>query len=182
MNLGMTAEIAGKMIGMMGQGLEDAFVSLGENVASSIADANTAFGSFLSTFLSGAMTYISALLAQSMGLAITSAGQTALGAGPLAAFVLPALIAGAVAAVSSGFGQIPAFADGGIVSGTTLGVMGEYTGAKQNPEVIAPLNKLEGMIGGKQAQQVNVGGEFRIQGQDLVVALQRAERNRSRLK
>jgi hypothetical protein len=38
------------------------------------------------------------------------------------------------------------------------------------------------MIGGKQAQQVNVGGEFRIQGQDLVVALQRAERNRSRLK
>jgi hypothetical protein len=87
-----------------------------------------------------------------------------------------------VGGVMAAFAAIPKFADGGIVSGTTLGIMGEYTGAKQNPEVIAPLNKLEAMIGGKQTQQVNVGGEFRIQGQDLVVALQRAERNRSRLK
>lgn len=181
-NIGLTAEQSGNMLATMGQAVEDAFVGLGQNVAASMGEANSAFGAFLSTFLSGAMTYVSALLAQSMGLAVTSAGQTALGAGPLAAFVLPALIAGAVAAVSSGFGSIPAFADGGIVSGTTLGVMGEYTGAKQNPEVIAPLNKLEAMIGGKQTQQVNVGGEFRIQGQDLVVALQRAERNRSRLK
>jgi len=38
------------------------------------------------------------------------------------------------------------------------------------------------MLGGKQAQQVNVGGEFKINGQDLVVALQRADRNRGRLK
>ncbi len=181
-NIGLTAEQSGNMLATMGQAVEDAFVGLGQNVAASMGEANSAFGAFLSTFLSGAMTYVSALLAQSMGLAVTGAGQTALAAGPLAAFVLPALIAGAVAAVSSGFGSIPAFADGGIVSGTTLGVMGEYTGAKQNPEVIAPLNKLEAMIGGKQAQQVNVGGEFRIQGQDLVVALQRAERNRSRLK
>ena len=31
-------------------------------------------------------------------------------------------------------------------------------------------------------QNVNVGGEFKINGQDLVVALQRADRNRSRIK
>ncbi len=181
-SIGLTAEQSGNMLVTLGQAVENAFVGLGQNVAAAMGEANSAFGSFLSTFLSGAMTYVSALLAQSMGLAVTGAGQTALAAGPLAAFVLPALIAGAVAAVSSGFGNVPKFADGGIVSGTTLGVMGEYTGAKQNPEVIAPLNKLEAMIGGKQTQQVNVGGEFRIQGQDLVVALQRAERNRSRLK
>ena len=48
-----------------------------------------------------------------------------------------------------------------------------------NPEVIAPLNKLEGMLRGSQS--VNVGGELRVQGQDLVVALQRANRNRDRL-
>jgi len=36
------------------------------------------------------------------------------------------------------------------------------------------------MMGGG-SQNVTVGGEFRIQGQDLVVALQRAERNRSRI-
>lgn len=182
MNIGLTAEQSAGMLVTMGQAVEDGFIGLGQNVANSMSEAGSAFNAFLSTFLQGAATYLAALFAESTGLAVTAAGKTATAAGPMAAFVLPALIAGAVAAVSSGFGSIPAFADGGIVSGTTLGVMGEYTGAKQNPEVIAPLNKLEAMIGGKQAQQVNVGGEFRIQGQDLVVALQRAERNRSRLK
>ena len=182
MSIGLTAEQSAGMLVTMGQAVEDGFIGLGQNVANSMSEAGSAFNAFLSTFLQGAATYLAALFAESTGLAVTAAGKSATAAGPMAAFVLPALIAGAVAAVSSGFGSIPAFADGGIVSGTTLGVMGEYTGAKQNPEVIAPLNKLEAMIGGKQAQQVNVGGEFRIQGQDLVVALQRAERNRSRLK
>ena len=62
-----------------------------------------------------------------------------------------------------------------------MGLMGEYPGAKSNPEVIAPLDKLQGMMGGK-SQNVNVGGQFKINGQDLVVALQRADRNRSRIK
>jgi hypothetical protein len=79
-------------------------------------------------------------------------------------------------------GAVAAFANGGIVSGPTLGLMGEYAGAKSNPEVIAPLDKLKNMIGGRQAQQVNVGGEFRLNGQDLVVALQRAEKQRGRIK
>ena len=35
---------------------------------------------------------------------------------------------------------------------------------------------------GGSSQNVNVGGEFKINGQDLVVALQRADRNRSRIK
>ena len=82
--------------------------------------------------------------------------------------------------VSGGGGDIPAFANGGIVSGPTLGIIGEYNGARSNPEVIAPLDKLKGMIG-QQAQVVQVGGQFRLEGQDLVVALQRAEKNRSRL-
>lgn len=182
MSIGLTAEQSAGMLVTMGQAVEDGFIGLGQNVANSMSEAGSAFNAFLSTFLQGAATYLAALFAESTGLAVTAAGKTATAAGPMAAFVLPALIAGAVAAVSGAFGSVPAFADGGIVSGTTLGVMGEYTGAKQNPEVIAPLNKLEAMIGGKQAQQVNVGGEFKIQGQDLVVALQRAERNRSRLK
>ncbi len=79
-----------------------------------------------------------------------------------------------------GGGGVPAFANGGIVSGPTLGLMGEYSGAKSNPEVIAPLNKLEGMIGQKQTN-VNVGGNFRIQGQDLVLALQKADKQRNRI-
>jgi|DEB0MinimDraft_6_1074348.scaffolds.fasta_scaffold02241_2 hypothetical protein len=77
-------------------------------------------------------------------------------------------------------GGFPAFADGGIVSAPTLGLMGEYSGVKSNPEVIAPLNKLKGMIGNRDTN-VNVTGGFRLEGQDLIMALQRAERNRTRL-
>lgn len=72
-------------------------------------------------------------------------------------------------------------AKGGIVNTPTLATIGEYPGAKTNPEVVAPLDKLQGMIG-QSGGHVQVGGEFRIKGQDLVVALQRADRNRNRIK
>jgi hypothetical protein len=148
----------------------------------SLGLADSGFQGFIKGMISTVLQLISMMLAQSIALSIAGATQSGTATGPAAIFTTPAFIATAVGGVLSAFAAIPKFADGGIVSGTTLGVMGEYTGAKQNPEVIAPLNKLEAMIGGKQTQQVNVGGEFRIQGQDLVVALQRAERNRSRLK
>jgi hypothetical protein len=60
------------------------------------------------------------------------------------------------------------FADGGIISGPTYGLMGEYPGAKSNPEVVAPLDKLKSMIGGGGS------GEFVLRGNDLVLALQRS--------
>jgi len=73
-----------------------------------------------------------------------------------------------------------AFAKGGIISGPTVGLLGEYAGARHNPEVVAPLDKLKSMIGSNGSQ--NLSGEFVVRGQDLVVALQRAERNRNRFK
>jgi tape measure domain-containing protein len=69
-------------------------------------------------------------------------------------------------------------ARGGIVSGPTNALIGEYPGARSNPEVVAPLSKLKTMLGTSGAMQ----GEFVLRGQDLVVALQRAERNRNRFK
>ena len=79
-------------------------------------------------------------------------------------------------------GGATAFANGGIVSGPTMGLVGEYPGARQNPEVIAPLNKLQTMIGGSGGSQyVNVGGEIRIEGQDLLIAIQRANETADRL-
>ena len=38
------------------------------------------------------------------------------------------------------------FANGGIVSGPTLALVGEYAGAGNNPEVIAPLDKLRSLL------------------------------------
>ena len=79
------------------------------------------------------------------------------------------------------FGKITGFAKGGIVSTPTMGLMGEYPGARSNPEVIAPLDRLKSMIGETGSSKVQVGGQFTLRGQDLVVALQRANRNRDRI-
>lgn len=68
---------------------------------------------------------------------------------------------------------IPAMADGGIISGRTLIEAGEYSGARVNPEVIAPLDKLKSMMGN---QSVNVTGQFRVRGSDLVLVLERENR------
>ena len=61
------------------------------------------------------------------------------------------------------------FANGGIVSGPTMGLMGEYPGAKTNPEVVAPLDKLKSMIGSGGGS-----GEFVLRGNDLILAIQRS--------
>ena len=77
------------------------------------------------------------------------------------------------------FKSLIGMANGGLAFGQTPVMVGDYSGVRSNPEVIAPLNKLQAMIGnGSQ----NVQGEFVLRGQDLVVALQRAERNRNRFK
>jgi TP901 family phage tail tape measure protein len=166
----------------LGEGMQAAFGAMGQSIVESLGLADNAFGAFLSSFITNAMQFIAVSLAQSMGLAVQGAAQSAAAAGPFAAFVLPALIAGATAAISGAFKKVPKFANGGIVSTPTLGMFGEYAGARQNPEVVAPLDRLTSMIQPRGAQQVDVGGSFQLRGQDLVVALQRAETNRGRIK
>jgi hypothetical protein len=95
--------------------------------------------------------------------------------GPAAPVIIPALVAGGIGLVQGLFNDIPAFAAGGIVSGPTLGLMGEYSGAASNPEVIAPLDKLQSMMGG---QQVQVYGS--IDGNSIRLANDRTNRNAKR--
>jgi len=78
-------------------------------------------------------------------------------------------IAAGTAAVLSAASQLKgvgAFAQGGIVSGPTMALVGEYAGASNNPEVIAPLDKLRSML----HPQGGVGGtvRFEIEGRKLV--------------
>lgn len=69
------------------------------------------------------------------------------------------------------FNATPKFANGGLVYGPTLGLMGEYSGARSNPEVIAPLSKLREMIGG-DGGTIQLG-EIRLEGEALVLAINR---------
>jgi ElaB/YqjD/DUF883 family membrane-anchored ribosome-binding protein len=73
---------------------------------------------------------------------------------------------------SFGIGGLTPFAAGGIVSGPTAALVGEYSGAKTNPEVIAPLSKLQNMMGGNVT--------FTISGDSLVGTLNRANKTRAR--
>ena len=55
-------------------------------------------------------------------------------------------IAASVAAVLASVASIPKFAEGGLAYGPTIGMMGEYPGARTNPEVIAPLSDLKKLL------------------------------------
>ena len=89
----------------------------------------------------------------------------------------PAFIVAGLSMLEGFLGGITAFKDGGIVSGPTLGLVGEYPGASTNPEVIAPLDKLRGMLGG---QAVQVTGK--ISGRDILLTSERNAIDRNRVR
>ena len=174
-------------------GMQDMAVGIGEALGEAVTSGGN-LASALGSVVLGALGDIAIQLVKTaigIGIAMESIKMsfsnpfTAIAAG-VALVALGSVIKNFVPSIVQGGGgggkDVPEFANGGIVSGPTLGLMGEYAGAKSNPEVIAPLNRLQGMIGEKQPQQVNVGGEFQIRGQDLIVALQRAEKQRGRIK
>ena len=75
---------------------------------------------------------------------------------------------------------IPGLASGGLVTGPTMALVGEGSGTSlSNPEVVAPLDKLRSMLDGGMYQSGLVA-ETRIQGSDLLLSIERAERNRNR--
>lgn len=67
---------------------------------------------------------------------------------------------------------IPMLAEGGIVSGPTLAMVGEYAGASGNPEVIAPLDKLRGMLAQPASMDFSKV-RFEIKGRTLVGILEK---------
>jgi len=86
---------------------------------------------------------------------------------------------GAVQVATIAAQPIPQFADGGIVSGPTMGLMGEYSGARSNPEVIAPLDKLKSIIGDSGGSSTVIP-DVRITGDDLLIVFDRANRRKNR--
>jgi TP901 family phage tail tape measure protein len=165
----------------VGGEVANAFNQMGMSLVNSLGLADDGFQGFVKGLIGTITQLIAMMLSSAIAQSIAGATASGTATGPAAVVTTPAFIATAIGGVLGAFAAIPKFANGGIVSGPTMGLMGEYPGAKSNPEVIAPLDKLQGMMGGK-SQNVNVGGQFKINGQDLVVALQRADRNRSRIK
>jgi len=78
--------------------------------------------------------------------------------------------------IGGGFG-IPQMASGGIVSGPVIAQVGEYSGAQHNPEVIAPLDKLQSMMGGSSVQVTG-----RLSGRDILLSSEMSNIDRNRVR
>ena len=86
--------------------------------------------------------------------------------------------AAAVAAMIATMLSVPKFAKGGIAYGPTLGLFGEYSGASTNPEVVAPLDRLQALL------NVNTGGnsvEFKIDHRQLRGILKKSDKYYSKI-
>jgi hypothetical protein len=159
----------------------DLAVTLGNSLAALATNQNP-----VETFLNGVLNSVAGFM-DAFGKSIIAVGiatsklnfalTTLQGPAAIAAGI--ALVAAAGVARSLANTGPTAFADGGIVSGPTLGLVGEYPGASTNPEVIAPLDKLKSLIGGNS----DSGGfiaETRISGRDLSIVLNRFNKDNAR--
>lgn len=95
-------------------------------------------------------------------------------------------IAPAIAGLAGSLGKslimkigAPKLAEGGLAFGPTMATVGDNRNARVDPEVIAPLSKLKGILG-------DVGGmggvlETRISGNDLIILLNRSQKTLNRV-
>lgn len=70
--------------------------------------------------------------------------------------------------------SVPALAAGGLAYGPTYAMVGDNPNARTDPEVIAPLSRLQSMLptaGAAQQIQITLGGQLTAKGRDLVYVL-----------
>ena len=153
--------------------INNSMAALGESIGKALAGENIDVINVFGSLLADALTQIGKQL---IAFATASLFAWALLKSNNPITAAAALVAGIAAVAAGSFMKSrleqdrspKKFANGGIISGPTMGLMGEYPGAKTNPEVVAPLDKLKSMMGG------GGGGEFVLRGNDLVLAMQRS--------
>nr|DAH10807.1 MAG TPA: minor tail protein [Caudoviricetes sp.] len=151
-----------------------AFAGLGEAIAS---------GSPLEMLKRMLITVMDML--QQFGTALIAAGAASEALKVVAWSGVGAIVAGgalvaATAAAKAALSKATAFAEGGIVSGPTLALVGEYGGASNNPEVIAPLDKLRSLIDTDRADGGFGEVRFEIRGDVLEGILKKVNNRRRR--
>ena len=170
-------EVTGEQIqGILVNSLTSFFESLGEAVASGNGLE------ILKSVLNSVMT-----LLQAFGGALIAAGvaseafKNVVGSGWGAIAAGAALIA-AVGVARGIISGVSKFAAGGIVSGPTLALVGEYGGARSNPEVIAPLSKLKDLIEPAATSAEGLYLETKLRGEDLYIAVRSIEHKKRRVR
>lgn len=156
-----------------------------QTLKSSVSDVTTAFGKMFTSTKGGWAELVSSILSSIKQImdALLAKAIAGVIAGEVSSKGLLGLATAAVgvAALKQMWDNlVPSLAEGGMAYGRTLAEVGEYPGARSNPEVIAPLDKLENMIeksgGGMSGEVV-----FEIDGYKLKGILQKVENKTRRL-
>jgi tape measure domain-containing protein len=162
------------------QGLNE-FEQSARNFAFSL---QSAFEGVFSSMIEGTFNFRETMISTLKQIAVQAAALTAV------FLVLSALTGGATGVaeitggkaglkyfLAGGFG-LPMMADGGLFTGASLAMVGEGAGTSNiNPEVVAPLDRLQEMMGGAQVQVTG-----RISGRDILLTSERNAIDRNRVR
>ena len=177
-------------VNRLADSFENLNVGLQNIVDGTLNDLAIGFGDELGKALSGAGFSISSLITP-MADALAQFGKLAIQTGITAAGIKLALkppinpalaIAGGVALVALSKlvkSKVPALAEGGLATGPTMALVGDNRNAKVDPEVIAPLSKLRGMLDGGGSPYVL---STRVSGADLIVIMEKARNVNTRIR
>tara|TARA_R100001530_G_scaffold56084_2_gene41033 strand:- start:1501 stop:4056 length:2556 start_codon:yes stop_codon:yes gene_type:complete len=168
---GEIADFFGTTLPEMESGLESLVNKLGDN----LAQGAESFEEFGKSVLGILRDVIGGLISQGIAAAVANALKDSF----LPVWAIPVVAGAAAGLAKTAFNSlIPQFAEGGLVTGPTLGLIGEGAGTNAgNPEVVAPLDKLKSMIGG--ANQ-NIVVEGKLAGNDIFLSNARTKFNRNR--
>ena len=162
--------------------LADSIVAAAEALGQIIA-GDLGFGGLLKAILTQFASFLRNIGAQLiefgvMIIAFKTALKSVL-ANPWAAIAVGAAMVAAAAIMTALINKnakdsVPALATGGLAYGKTLALVGDNPNAVADPEVIAPLSKLQAMLpasGVSQKIQITLGGQLTAKGRDLVYVL-----------
>lgn len=147
--------------------LGDAFDKLGQIIGGSGGEMVSFAGKAIE-----ALSQVGAEYVQLYAQALSSGAMSATASG--ARLPYPYNLVAMASALSTFMGlamSFPKLADGGIAYGNSIVNVGEYAGASTNPEVIAPLDKLQSIIGNNGGKIEVVG---KIKGTDIYLSNRRA--------
>lgn len=165
MEIAKTATLADKLK----EGLRPVTEKIGEGLKEG-ADSFKEYGKVVKSTVKS---IIGAMIAEGVSAMVMSALKDWATKVPFGYIVAPAAAGLAAGLAKTAFNSlIPKFATGGIVSSPTMAMVGDYSNARSNPEVIAPLDRLQRLIGGGYGGEVT----FRIEGDTLVGVLNNKNR------
>ena len=179
---GAIAEVMQRFDQQVSKFMADSIVAAAEAIGQVIT-ADLGFGGLMKAILTQFASFLKNIGTQLiefgvMILAFKSALRSVLW-NPWAAIAIGAAMVAAAAVMTALINKnagdsVPALANGGLAYGPTYAMVGDNPNARTDPEVIAPLSRLQSMLptaGAAQQIQITLGGQLTAKGRDLVYVL-----------